>query len=98
MISIKLEDGTVVWYSPDDYKDCFLHEMGRLRRHYHGQDPGECHPLVAALRQLSDEDMARVVQDHGKMLGHLVGEDRIIRGEIERPGPKVRETSPRVYE
>jgi hypothetical protein len=32
------------------------------------------------------------------MLGQLVGEDQIMRGEVERPGLPVRETSPGVYE
>jgi hypothetical protein len=34
----------------------------------------------------------------GTMILHFLGEDQIMRGERERPGPPVRETSPGVYE
>ncbi|HEX2183724.1 MAG TPA: hypothetical protein VHH10_15690 [Rubrobacteraceae bacterium] len=42
--------------------------------------------------------MERLVPDQGTMILHWLGEDEIIRGERERPGPPVRETSPGVYE
>ena len=38
------------------------------------------------------------MDEHGTMVGILVAEDEIIRGERERPGPPVTETAPGVYE
>ena len=42
-------------------------------------------------------DLERVMREHGTILGEFVGEDAIMRGEREQPGPPVRETSPGVY-
>jgi hypothetical protein len=98
MITIEQEDGTVKRFHRDAFMDCFLHETQRGRRYYFGEDPGQAHPMVEALRKVSDSELARLMGDHGTMLGHFVGEDEIIRGERERPGPPVRETSPGVYE
>ena len=96
MIVFELEDGTTARFHQDEFLDCFVHEMERGRRHCFGEDPGSAHPIIKALRKVSDEEMARVVRDHGMLLGDLVGEDEIIRGLKERPGPPVRETSPGV--
>ncbi|HVF01994.1 MAG TPA: hypothetical protein VNA27_11775, partial [Rubrobacteraceae bacterium] len=98
MITIEQEDGTVKRFHRDAFMDCFLHETERGRRHYFGEDPGPAHPMVEALRDVSDSELARLMRDHGTMFGHFVGEDEIIRGERERPGPPTRETSPGVYE
>jgi hypothetical protein len=38
------------------------------------------------------------VAEQGTMLAHFVGEDAIIRGEMERPGPPVKEVRPGHYE
>ena len=87
MITFELEDGTTARFYQDEYMDCFVHEFERDRRHYFGEKPGPAHPMIEALRKVSDEEMARVIREHGMLLGHLVGEDANIRGEIERPGP-----------
>jgi hypothetical protein len=50
------------------------------------------------LRKVSDEELARVMSEHGTLLGQLAGEDMVIRGEVERPGRRVRKSSPGVYE
>src|ERR687893_1433044 len=98
MMVFKLEDGTRARFYNDEYIEAFLWESERGRRHYFGEEPGPAHPLVEALRKVSDEEMARIVSEHGTLLGMMVGEDQIMRGERERPGPPVRETSPGVYE
>ena len=98
MITIEQEDGTVKRFPRDAFMECFLHETERGRRYYFGEDPGPVHPMVEALREVSDSELARLMSDHGTMLGHFVGEDEIMRGVRERPGPPVRETSPGVYE
>jgi hypothetical protein len=98
MITIVQEDGAVKRFHQDAFMNCFVHEMERGRRHYFGEGPGPAHPMVEALRRVSDSELDRLMGEHGTMLGHFVGEDQIVRGERERPGPPVRETSPGVYE
>jgi hypothetical protein len=99
MITFELEDGTTARFYENEYWECFLHEGARGRRHYLGEEPvGQAHPMIEALRKVSDEELRRVMSEHGTLLGMLVGEDQIMRGEAERPGRPVRETSPGVYE
>src|SRR5918997_4228211 len=98
MMVFKLEDGTTARFYKDEYMECFLHESARGRRHYFGEDPGPAHPMVEALREVFNSELARLIGEHGMMMGILLGEDEIMRGVRERPGPPVRETSPGVYE
>ncbi len=98
MITFELEDGTTARFYSDEFMECFLHETARGRRSYFGEEPGPAHPIIEALRKVSDEELARVMSENGTLLGQLVGEDQIMRGERERPGRPVRETSPGVYE
>lgn len=98
MITFELEDGSTARFYENEFTECFIHESARGRRHYFGEEPGPAHPIIEALRKVSDEEMTRVMSENGTLLGHLVGEDQIIRGERERPGPPVRETTPGVYE
>ena len=98
MMVFELEDGTTARFYKDEYISCFLHEHDRGCRHYFGEDPGLAHPMIEALRKVSDEEMARILSQHGTLVGMMVGEDQIMRGERERLGPPVRETSPGVYE
>jgi hypothetical protein len=97
-IDIRQRDGTTRRFYEPDYMECFLHEYERLRKHFDGEDPGPAHPMVEALRGAADGELERLVPTQGTMILHWVGEDEIIRGERERPGPPVRETSPGVYE
>jgi hypothetical protein len=85
----ELGDGTTARFHRHEYTECFIHEMERGRRSDGGEEPGPAHPMIEALRKVSEEEMARVMRDHGTLLGALVGEDAIIRGERERPGPPV---------
>jgi len=89
MITFELEDGTTARFYPDQFLECFEREFERGRRHYFGEEPGLAHPMIEALRKASDEELQRVIREHGMLLGHLVGEDLIMRGELERPGPPV---------
>ncbi len=98
-IAVQLEDGTEArFYADELFPECFLHEAARGRRHYFGEDPGPAHPFVEALRNAADGEVERLVRDQGTIISLWVGEDQIIRGERERPGPPVTETSPGVYE
>jgi len=96
LLVIELADGTVARFRVESFEECFMHEYERGRRHHDGEDPGPPHPLVEALRQATNLD--ELVRDQGTMLYHFLGEDAIIRGEMERPGPPVREVSPGRYE
>ncbi len=99
VISLRLRDGTTArFYDEDVFPGCFLHETTRWRRHYFGEDPGPAHPFVEALRNAAPGEVERLAPTQGTMILHFLGEDAIMRGEMERPGPAVRETSPGVYE
>ena len=62
------------------------------------EDPGPAHPFVEALRDAAEGEVERLVPTQGTIISLFLGEDEIIRGERERTGPPVRETSPGVYE
>jgi len=80
------------------WPECFLHEHERGNRHFDGNDPGPAHPFVEALRDAAEGEVERLVPTQGRIILTFLGENEIIRGERERPGPPVRETSPGVYE
>ncbi len=90
MITFELADGSVRRFYEDEVMDCFVHEMQRGRRHYFGEEPGPAHPMIEALRHVSEAELARIVSEQGTLIGHLVGEDEIIRGVRERLGPPVK--------
>ena len=98
-IAFRLQDGTTArFYEDEVWPGCFLHEYERGNRHFDGNDPGPAHPFVEALRDAAPGEVERLVSTLGTALWLWLGEDEIIRGERERPGPPVRETSPGVYE
>lgn len=90
MITFALEDGTTARFYEDEFMDCFVREMKRGRRHYFGEDPGPAHPMVEALHKAAPGELERLMSTQGTMLGHLVGEDEIMRGERERTGAPVK--------
>jgi hypothetical protein len=90
---VEHEDGTISRFRQDEvFPECFLHEFDRGKRHYFGEEPGEAHPFVVALRTATNLDA--LMAEEGTMVGHLLGEDEVMRGVRERLGPPVRETSP----
>jgi hypothetical protein len=97
-IRIRQRDGTVKTFHDGDWNECFLHEYDRGRRHFEGEEPGPAHPFLEALRNAADGEVERLVPTQGTIILMWLGEDEIIRGECERPGPPVRETLPGVYE
>jgi hypothetical protein len=98
-ITFRLKDGTTArFYEDEVFPGCFLHESDRGRRHYFGEDPGPAHPFVEALRDAAEGEVEGLVPTQGTVLELFLGEDEIIRGERQRLGPPVRETSPGVYE
>ncbi len=97
LVAVEHEDGTTSRFRKEDvFPGAFLHESERGRRHYFGEEPGEAHPFVVALRTATN--LEALMAEQGTMVGHMLDEDEIIRGVRERPGPPARETSPGVYE
>lgn len=87
VITVEHPDGTASRFRQEAVMECFLHETERGRRHFEGEEPGEAHPLTVALRTATNlEDLQH---DNGTILGLFVGEDEILRGVRERPGPSV---------
>jgi hypothetical protein len=87
MILVEHEDGTISRFQEDTVRDAFLHEMDRGRRHHFGEEPGDAHPFVVALRTATN--LEALMAEQGTVVGLLLGEDKIMRGEIECPGPPV---------
>ncbi len=95
MITFRLKDGsTARFYEDEVWPGCFLHESER----WGAEDPGPAHPFVEALRDAAEGEVERLVPTQGTIITLFLGEDEILLGEKERPGPPVRETSPGVYE
>jgi hypothetical protein len=99
LIVFELQDGSTARFSEDEvWPGCFTHEFERGRRSVGGEEPGPAHPFVVALRNAKEGEVERLVPTQGTIITLWLGEDEIIRGERERPGPPVTETAPGVYE
>ena len=66
---------------------CQGQEVARGRRAFDGEEPGPAHPFIVALRTANNQEA--LISEQGTMIGQLLGEDEIIRGVLERPGPPV---------
>ncbi len=99
LVTVNLKDGRIVQFHEEEiFPECFMHETSRWRKEYEGEDPGPAHPFVEAMRKVSESELRRLASEQGTMILHFLGEDEIIRGERERPGPPVREVAPGRYE
>ena len=95
-VTFRLKSGTTArFYEDEVWPQCFLYESDRGKWHYLGEDPGPAHPFVEALRNVAEGEVERLVPTQGTVIQLFLGEEEIIRGERERPGTAVRETSPR---
>ena len=90
MIVIRQRDDTVKMFGEADYIACFLHEYERGARHFDGEDPGPAHPMIEALRNAAEGEVERLTPTLGTLILNWLGEDEVIRGERERPGPPVK--------
>lgn len=89
-VTLRLQDGTTARLSEEELgRELFLHEWDRGRRHFEGEEPGPTHTFVEALRNAAPGEAERLVPTQGTMILHFLGEDVIMRGEMERPGPPV---------
>jgi hypothetical protein len=88
LVTVEHEDGTVSrWPLGDEgFAEVFVHEYERWTRDDE-EGPGPAHPFVVALGTATN--LEALMSEHGTILGHWVGEDAIIRGLKERPGPPV---------
>ncbi len=99
LVTFELEDGTKAQFREEEiFPECFLQEANRWRKDHEGEDPGPAHPFVEAMRKAPESELRRLASEQGTMILHFLGEDEIIRGERERPGPPARETAPGRYE
>lgn len=88
LVVVEHEDGTTSRFREEDiYPGAFMHEHARGQRHFEGEEPGPAHPFVVALRTATNLDA--LMSDHGTIVGFMLGEDKIMRGVRERPGPPV---------
>jgi hypothetical protein len=95
LIVFELKDGSTARFKENEvWPSCFTHEYERGRRHFDGEDPGPAHPFVEALRQAAPGEVERLVPTQGTIITLWLGEDEIIRGERERPGPPATENAP----
>ncbi len=88
LITFELADGSTARFTLDAFEECFLREDERSRAHYDGEEVPPAHPMTVALREA--KDLEAVVKEYGTMMGIFVGEDEIMRGVRERPGPPVK--------
>jgi hypothetical protein len=89
-IAVRLRDGTTArFYADEVFPGAFVHEMDRGKRDLDGGEPGPAHPFVEALRDAAPGEVERLVPTHGTIVTLMLGEDEIMRGERERPGPPV---------
>ncbi len=91
VITVRHPDGSTSRFHQDAVMECFMHEMDRGKKHRDGETPqgdaDDAHPLTVALRTATNlEDL---MGEEGTVLGLFVGEDEIMRGVRERPGPPV---------
>lgn len=90
LIDIPQMDGTVQRFPEDSVTEAMVSHFERGRAHLDGtpyEDLPPPHPLVEALRGARDLDT--LVGTHGTVISFLLGEEEILRGERERPGPAV---------
>ena len=88
-VTLEHDDGTVSRWplGYEGFGEVFVHEYERGRRHVDGEEPGPAHPFVVALRTATN--LEALMSEQGTVLGLWLGEDEIIRGLAERPGPPV---------
>jgi hypothetical protein len=88
LVAVKHEDGKTSRFQEEEiFPECFLHEIAWGRRTFDCEEPGPAHPFVVALRTANNVEA--LMSEQGTMIGQLLGEDEIIRGVRERPGPAV---------
>ncbi len=87
LVVVEQEDGTTSRFSEEEVLETFMHEMGRMREHGGGEEPGPAHPFIAALRTATN--LEALMLEQGTFIGTLLGEDEVIRGVRERKGPPV---------
>lgn len=91
LLTFRFRDGTTARFHEDAVMECFVHEFARGRRAWDGKEPGPAHPIIEALRNVSEDELQRVIREQGTMLGHQVGEDERMRTGRRGPIPDLSE-------
>ncbi len=95
VITFELLDETTARFAETDvFPAAFIQEYQRGRRHFDGEEPGPAHPFVEALRNAAPGEVERLVPTQGTIITLWLGEDAVIRGLRERPGPPATEPAP----
>ncbi len=90
MIVVPQPDGSVKRFHPDALIDALVSSWGRIRANLDGEPLPEPHPLLDALYNASEEVVDELCGVHGEgLVGFVFGEEQIVRGDVERPGPEV---------
>lgn len=90
MIAVPQPDGSVKRFHPDELIPAMVSSWERMRASLDGEDLPEPHPLLDALYNASEETVEELCEVHGEgMVGFIAGEEQIVRGDVERPGPEV---------
>ncbi len=98
LVVVEHEDGKTSCFREDEvFPDCFLHEMERGERHFAGEQAPWRGPSVRRSFEERHESGC-AYEGAGTMVGHFLGENEIIHGVRERPGPAIGEISSGVYE
>jgi hypothetical protein len=81
-VSIELRDGSIARFPREDFPGyVFDWESARWKRHAHGEDPGPPHEVTVALQEA--KDLEALTQRYGTCVGHFVGQDEKMRGELD---------------
>jgi hypothetical protein len=88
LVSVELEDGSVIRFDPDLIVECFSNVMQRIRADEDEPTP-ERHSFIDTLARVRDKESFE--RDYGNWVGLIVAEDEVLRGLRERRGPPVRE-------
>lgn len=90
MIAVPQPDGSVKRFHPDALVDALVSSWGRIRASVDGEPLPDPHPLLDALYNASGEAVEELCRVHGDgMIGFMAGEESVVRGDVERPGPAV---------
>lgn len=88
MIAVPQPAGAVKRFHPDGLQEAMISSWDRMRANLDGEPLPEPHPLLDALYNASKEAVDELSEVHGSgMIEFMAGEESIVRGDIERPGP-----------
>jgi hypothetical protein len=89
-IAVPQPDGSVKRFHPDALVEAMTSSWSRMRASLDGEPLPEPHPLLEALYNASEKTVGELSEVHGVgLVGFVAGEEAVVRGDVERPGPEV---------